>query len=146
MPTKSAVARTAPGLSITRCSAVGSAPALGAGCREFESRHLDQKEGMAFCHSLFLNSGETRKIKSQYAGGILLPPVQTLVATSICALRRCKRVSPLGHSAKAEYKRVSPLELRVSSHLDSYSPKYKVPPGNRSRGCSSLYAQLPSTS
>ena len=28
---------------------------------------------------------ETRKIKSQYAGGILLPPVQTLVATSICA-------------------------------------------------------------
>ena len=40
---------------------------------------------------------ETRKIKSQYAGGILLPPVQTLVATSICAYRRrCKRVSPLG--------------------------------------------------
>ena len=28
---------------------------------------------------------ETRKIKSQYAGGILLPPVQTPVATSICA-------------------------------------------------------------
>ena len=28
---------------------------------------------------------ETRKIKSQYAGGILLPPAQTLVATSICA-------------------------------------------------------------
>ncbi len=25
----------------SRCSAVGSAPALGAGCREFESRHLD---------------------------------------------------------------------------------------------------------
>ena len=27
---------------MTRCSADGSAPALGAGCREFESRHLDQ--------------------------------------------------------------------------------------------------------
>ena len=26
---------------LSRCSAVGSAPALGAGCREFESRHLD---------------------------------------------------------------------------------------------------------
>ena len=30
-------------LKTTRCSAVGSAPALGAGCREFESRHSDQK-------------------------------------------------------------------------------------------------------
>ena len=28
---------------ITRCGAVGSAPALGAGCRRFESCHLDQK-------------------------------------------------------------------------------------------------------
>ena len=27
--------------NISRCSAVGSAPALGAGCREFESLHLD---------------------------------------------------------------------------------------------------------
>ena len=33
----------------------------------------------------------------QYAGGILLPPVRKLVATTICARwRRCKRVSPLG--------------------------------------------------
>ena len=31
---------------LSRCSAVGSAPALGAGCREFESRHLDQKPGI----------------------------------------------------------------------------------------------------
>ena len=29
---------------LSRCSAVGSAPALGAGCREFESLHLDQAE------------------------------------------------------------------------------------------------------
>ena len=52
MPTKSAVARFAPVQMIdfesvnfigrlSRCSAVGSAPALGAGGREFESRHLD---------------------------------------------------------------------------------------------------------
>ena len=27
--------------NLSRCSAVGSAPALGAGCREFESRHSD---------------------------------------------------------------------------------------------------------
>ena len=29
--------------NLSGCSAVGSAPALGAGCREFESRHSDQK-------------------------------------------------------------------------------------------------------
>ena len=29
------------GSGLSRCSAVGSAPALGAGCREFESLHLD---------------------------------------------------------------------------------------------------------
>ena len=38
----------------------------------------------------------TRKIKSQYAGGILLQPVQKLVATLICARppqgQKCKRV------------------------------------------------------
>ena len=28
---------------ITGCSAIGSAPALGAGCWEFESPHSDQK-------------------------------------------------------------------------------------------------------
>ena len=38
---------------ISRCSAVGSAPALGAGCREFESRHLDQKSETAFAVSDF---------------------------------------------------------------------------------------------
>ena len=30
-------------LNISGCSAVGSAPALGAGCRRFESCHSDQK-------------------------------------------------------------------------------------------------------
>ena len=43
--------------SIPRCSAVGSAPALGAGCREFESRHLDQKTEMAFAISVFCIQG-----------------------------------------------------------------------------------------
>jgi len=45
---------------------------------------------------LFFAAEGTRKIKSQYAGGILLPPVQKLVATLIFARppqgRKCKRV------------------------------------------------------
>ena len=71
---------------------------LGPGCREFESRHSDQISRNSFMPFLLISfGGETRNIKSQYAGGILLPPVQKLVATSICAYRRrCKRVSPLG--------------------------------------------------
>ena len=32
------------GADISGCSAVGSAPALGAGGREFEPRHSDQKD------------------------------------------------------------------------------------------------------
>ena len=33
---------------ISGCSAVGSAPALGAGCREFESPHSDQNSVKSF--------------------------------------------------------------------------------------------------
>ena len=33
---------------VSGCSAVGSAPALGAGCRRFESCHSDQKETTIF--------------------------------------------------------------------------------------------------
>ena len=56
---------------VSRCSAVGSAPALGAGCREFESRHLDQKPEMAFCHFGFLHSGGLEN-EMQLSGGQLL--------------------------------------------------------------------------
>ena len=46
---------------------------------------------------------ETRKIKSQYAGGILLPPVQTLVATFIFAHSRAKMQTSLAtRTIKAE--------------------------------------------
>ena len=34
---------------LSGCSAVGSAPALGAGCREFESRHSDHKSRKSIC-------------------------------------------------------------------------------------------------
>ena len=34
---------------LSGCSAAGSAPALGAGCRGFESRHSDQKSGIRIC-------------------------------------------------------------------------------------------------
>ena len=48
----------------SRCSAVGSAPALGAGCREFESRHLDQISRNGFMPFLLISfDGETRTIK-----------------------------------------------------------------------------------
>ena len=36
---------------------------LGAGCREFESRHSDQKIRDGFCHLLFFILRETRKMK-----------------------------------------------------------------------------------
>ena len=42
---------------LSGCSAVGSAPALGAGCRGFESRHSDQNAINRFCglwHFLFV--------------------------------------------------------------------------------------------
>ena len=55
---------------LSGCSAVGSAPALGAGCREFESRHSDQKSRRRFCGIwtfLFVWS-ETRTIKSNLPG------------------------------------------------------------------------------
>ena len=61
---------------------------------------------------LFEFVGETRIIQSQYAGGMLLPPVQTLVATLIFAFwQKCKRVSPLGQS-KMKMADNSPLTRR----------------------------------
>ena len=49
---------------VPRCSAVGSAPALGAGCREFESRHLDQKRTVIVIRLPFFST------KSVLADGI----------------------------------------------------------------------------
>ena len=40
-------------VTATGCSAVGSAPALGAGCREFKSLHSDHKSHNAFRHCGF---------------------------------------------------------------------------------------------
>ena len=37
-----------------RCSAVGSVPGLGPGCRRFESCHLDQSKKMILTASKFL--------------------------------------------------------------------------------------------
>ena len=47
---------------ISGCSAVGSAPALGAGCRVFESPHSDQIKPEANVSGFFvllLNGGDT---------------------------------------------------------------------------------------
>ena len=85
--------------SISGCGPVGRAPGLGPGCREFESRHSDQKSRIRFCGSwtlLFVWS-ETRKKNAtvrwtvacrRLDGGntsIFFPPG-----------RKCTRVSPLG--------------------------------------------------
>jgi len=40
----------------------------------------------------FLHAGDSNS-KSQYAGGILLPPVQKLVASFIFPQGKCKRIS-----------------------------------------------------
>ena len=56
----------------------------------FESLPVYQKSRYPFrdvCFFSYLGDG-TRKIKSQYAGGILLQPVQKLVATIIFALAK----------------------------------------------------------
>jgi len=66
----------------------------------------------------FVMSGETRKIKSQHAGGMLLPPVQKLVATAIFSPireKKCIRVSP-GVPKPADPKgvlRVLPCPVRL---------------------------------
>ena len=49
---------------ISRCSAVGSAPALGAGCRRFESCHLDQ-----------MKSPGTR-MNAEFSRAIILPKAE----------------------------------------------------------------------
>ena len=77
---------------ISRCSAVGSAPALGAGCRRFESCHLDQTKSpgtrmnAGFSRAVILPKAEytplftpTRFKKTPGAG--ILPPVSGL---SLC--------------------------------------------------------------
>ncbi len=57
----------------------------------------DAVDDTIHCVFYFCKEERTRKIKSQYAGGILLQPVQKLVATLIFARppqrQKCKRVS-----------------------------------------------------
>ena len=60
-----------------------------------QTNKRDTRKGIPFiCFAL--RAGGTRKIQSQYAGGILLQPVQKLVATLIFACltegQKCKRV------------------------------------------------------
>ena len=45
---------------------------LGAGCREFESRHLDQKRRDGFCHLFFFRPWRDSKNEMQQSGGLLL--------------------------------------------------------------------------
>ena len=40
-------------IKISRCSAGGSAPALGAGCRRFESCHLDHNPFKPHCYAVY---------------------------------------------------------------------------------------------
>ena len=66
--------------------------------RGFESLSAYQKSRYPFwdiCFSYLQRKG-LEPSKSQYAGGILLPPVQTLVATLISAQRAEMQTSPFG--------------------------------------------------
>ena len=54
----------------------------------------DAVDDTIHCVFYFCKEEGTRKIKSQYAGGILLPPVQTLVATYISAQGAEMQTSP----------------------------------------------------
>ena len=85
--------------SITGCSAVGSAPALGAGCREFESPHSDQESECRIGGVRILFRRETRSpvVTCRWQ---VTAPARRLVRTSIFVPqeRKCKRVSPLGPS------------------------------------------------
>ena len=55
--------------NISGCSAVGSAPALGAGCREFESRHSDHKiRGELLLSSYFMH--EWRRLENLNAARV----------------------------------------------------------------------------
>lgn len=40
-------------IKISRCGAGGSAPALGAGCRRFESCHLDHNPFKPHCYAVY---------------------------------------------------------------------------------------------
>ena len=79
------------------CSAVGSAPALGAGCRGFESLHSDQKSkgGAAGAALVFFYREGIRRTSGteQVSGGHLRPratkrPLRSVPANSRQALLR----------------------------------------------------------
>ena len=74
---------------VSGCSAAGSAPALGAGCREFESRHSDQKGGMTFVMPPFCIVERLEKLNTSVRW--------TLVPSRLDGMESLiYRVSPLG--------------------------------------------------
>ena len=106
-------------LLVSGCSAVGSAPALGAGCREFESRHLDHSAKDYLCGKLWLNfyMADLYWRHSANKAGFLL------WAKTLCA-------------AGGRYSRAFCVQRSIKSRI-SVSPQILSGTANRrrSRGC-----------
>jgi len=68
---------------------------LGAGCREFESRHSDHKSRKSIC-SLGFSLLNARLEQSNAARMSAAGEGSTEPILYLCHRRRCKRVSPLG--------------------------------------------------
>jgi hypothetical protein len=70
---------------------------------------------------------EIRKIKSQQSGGLLLPPVQTLVATLIFATGKNANESPADHIfALRKYKRIDRRSHFRSAKIKPNRPQFTL--------------------
>ena len=81
-------------LTMSGCSAVGSAPALGAGCRRFESCHSDQKRGGTVRASSFFICGEKQNLRHPVGIPERFRRRRERVGPS--AARPCRRAARLG--------------------------------------------------
>ncbi len=93
--------------------------------RSSNLRRVTKIQGYPFGYPcIFMESEEIRKSKMQQSGGLLLPPVQTLVATLISALTgRNANESPAGHRETPQKPVFSGcfsnyFTLNINSHFD----------------------------
>ena len=71
-----------------------------------------KKRSRLLAASFFAITDRTRRIKLQQSGGLLLPPVQTLVATFIFVHSRTKmETSPFGDFAGRRVRNAAPCEI-----------------------------------
>ena len=107
---------------ISGCGPVGRAPGLGPGCREFESRHSDQKCGNGykpFPHFSF--DGETRTIQCDRPVDCHLSPARRGQLLTLC---------PKGITAASLATRTHISSFQQNWRCDIYliSSEYQVSP------------------